>query len=239
MDHRCKFSMLLEKYHAHLPHLCQPRSPNFLKLTSPNTPISSYLISSLSHASVSSRRLPQVPEAEKQRTLFRSRSSKNLTDWPGPPTPPYVPQHPLPAHISWLEAAAKHIKAQGLASKQSLVETWQLLQQRLQAGSADVERPIPGVNVPFGMLKVTLHGIDLATPALCFCVIKVGPHWGRTTTVTAATKATWNWEVSCFPVLPCPALPCPALPFSALSCPVLPCPRPCPGSVPGPCLQFS
>ena len=54
----------------------------------------------------------------------------------------------------------------------------------------------PGVNVPAGMLKVTLHDVELTAPSLCFGVIKIGPHWGRTATVTAAPKGTWDWEVS-------------------------------------------
>ena len=54
----------------------------------------------------------------------------------------------------------------------------------------------PGVNVPAGMLKVTLHDVELTMPSLCFCVIKIGPHWGRTATMMAASKATWDWEVS-------------------------------------------
>ncbi len=53
----------------------------------------------------------------------------------------------------------------------------------------------PGVNVPAGMLKVTLHDVELAAPSLCFCVIKIGPHWGRTATMMASSKATWDWEV--------------------------------------------
>lgn len=89
----------------------------------------------------------------------------------------------------------EHVKAQQHASKQLLTEGLQQLKHRLQPGATAEERRIPGVTVPFGMLKVTLHGVDLASPALCFCVIKAGPHWGRTATLTAATKATWNWEV--------------------------------------------
>lgn len=56
--------------------------------------------------------------------------------------------------------------------------------------------------MPAGMVKITLHGFDLVTPSLCYGVIKVGPHWGRTTTIAAATKATWNWEVSLTAALP-------------------------------------
>ena len=44
-------------------------------------------------------------------------------------------------------------------------------------------------------LQVTLHDVELQTPSLCFCVIKIGPHWGRTATVMAAPTVAWNWEV--------------------------------------------
>ena len=54
----------------------------------------------------------------------------------------------------------------------------------------------PGVDVPPGMLKITLHDVQLTLPSLCFCVMKVGPHWGRAATRMAAPKAAWDWEVS-------------------------------------------
>lgn len=53
----------------------------------------------------------------------------------------------------------------------------------------------PGENVPAGMLKLTLHDVELTTPGLCFCVLKIGPHWGRTSTLMASPKAAWDWEV--------------------------------------------
>ena len=62
----------------------------------------------------------------------------------------------------------------------------------------------PGENVPAGMLKLTLHDVELTTPGLCFCVLKIGPHWGRTSTLMASPKAAWDWEVTLLPPTPTP-----------------------------------
>ena len=79
----------------------------------------------------------------------------------------------------------------------------------LPEGGQPVKRP--GENVPAGMLKLTLHGVELETPGLCFCVLKIGPHWGRTKTLMASPKAVWDWEVGvccllCFRVCSCTVL---------------------------------
>lgn len=87
-------------------------------------------------------------------------------------------------------AHAKAAAAAGLEGVQQLVG---LAQGPHPEGAQPVKRP--GENVPAGMLKLTLHDVELETPSLCFCVLKIGPHWGRTATLMASPKAVWEWEV--------------------------------------------
>lgn len=88
-----------------------------------------------------------------------------------------------------LQRALAHAKAAATAGLECV--------QELVGAVAPEGQPVkhPGENVPAGMLKLTLHDVELEAPSLCFCVLKIGPHWGRTTTLMAAPKAAWEWEV--------------------------------------------
>lgn len=122
------------------------------------------------------------------------RSSHHVR-WPSYSSPTYIPQqHHSQLRGSPLQAALAHAKAAAAAGQECIQE----LMQRVQGGQGGETQPVkrPGENVPAGMLKLTLHDVELTTPGLCFCVIKVGPHWGRTSTLTASPKAAWDWEVS-------------------------------------------
>ena len=122
------------------------------------------------------------------------RSSHHMR-WPSYSSPTYVPQqHHSQLRGSPLQAAFAHAKAAAAAGQECIQE----LMQRVHRGQGGQTQPVkrPGENVPAGMLKLTLHDLELTTPGLCFCVIKVGPHWGRTSTLTASPKAAWDWEVN-------------------------------------------
>lgn len=52
----------------------------------------------------------------------------------------------------------------------------------------------PAVMRPLGILKLVLQSVELETAEHFFCVLKCGPHWGRTLTMHG-TKPAWQWEV--------------------------------------------
>lgn len=110
-------------------------------------------------------------------------------------SPRYVPQQhqgqPNDTHLQRTLAHARAAAAGGLGWLQEALD-------RVQGGPPNHNQPVkrPGVNVPAGMLKLILHDVELTTPGLCFCVLKIGPHWGRTCTLTASPTAAWDWEVT-------------------------------------------
>lgn len=120
------------------------------------------------------------------------RSSQHQ-EWPAYSSPTYVPQQTHDQRQGLLHTASLHAKAAAAATQECIQHAVHMAKgiQRHEHG------PVrnPGVNVPAGMVKVTLHDVELMTPSLCFCVIKIGPHWGRTTSLMAAPKGAWDWEV--------------------------------------------
>lgn len=121
------------------------------------------------------------------------RSSQHQ-DWPVYPSPTYVPQQTHDQRQGLLHTASLHAKAAAAAAQECIQDAVRMAKGIRHHETGPVRNP--GVNVPAGMLKVTLHDVELTQPSLCFGVIKIGPHWGRTATVTAAPKGTWDWEVS-------------------------------------------
>ena len=105
-----------------------------------------------------------------------------------------MPQQTHGQQHGLLQKASLHAKAAAAAAGECLQDAVRMAKGVQAHGHGPVRNP--GVNVPAGMLKVTLHDVELTMPSLCFCVIKIGPHWGRTATMMAAPKATWDWEVS-------------------------------------------
>lgn len=89
-----------------------------------------------------------------------------------------------------------HARAAAAAGQECLQEVMARVQGRHQQPGDNQPVMRPGANVPAGMLKLTLHDVELTTPGLCFCVLKIGPHWGRTSTLMASPKAVWDWEVT-------------------------------------------
>ena len=122
--------------------------------------------------------------------------SRSYTRWPSFSSPAYIPQqHQSQPSNTLLQSTLAHARAAAAAGQECLQELVERVQGRQQpADQQAVKRP--GQNVPAGMLKLTLHDVELTTPGLCFCVLKIGPHWGRTSTLTASPKAAWDWEVT-------------------------------------------
>ena len=122
--------------------------------------------------------------------------SRTYARWPSFSSPAYIPQqHQSQPNDSLLQCTLAHARAAAAAGQECLLELVQRVQGRQQPGEQQPVRR-PGENVPFGMLKLTLHDVELTTPGLCFCVLRIGPHWGRSSTLTASPKAAWDWEVT-------------------------------------------
>ncbi len=108
-------------------------------------------------------------------------------------------QHAKQALHIGLLAANQHAKEALTAAAEGLHHVTDIILHHIHHHSSapGVEFGVkPGVNAPASILKLTLHGVDLKESAPCFCVLKVGPHWGRTTALHAHHKANWNWEVT-------------------------------------------
>ena len=134
------------------------------------------------------------------------RSSQHQ-DWPAYSSPTYVPQQTHDQRQGLLHTASLHAKAAAAASQECIQHAIRMAKGVQTHEHGPVRNP--GVNVPAGMVKVTLHDVELMTSSLCFCVIKIGPHWGRTTTLMAAPMGSWDWEVgahhSCM-LMSCPII---------------------------------
>lgn len=109
-------------------------------------------------------------------------------------SPGYIPQqHQSQRGATPMQRTLAHAKAAAAAGLEGVQQLMGLAQGQPPEGAQPMKRP--GENVPAGMLKLTLHDVELETPSLCFCVLKIGPHWGRTATLMASPKAVWEWEV--------------------------------------------
>ncbi|DBA67073.1 TPA: hypothetical protein ACH3X2_001401 [Trebouxia sp. C0005] len=144
------------------------------------------------HSDLSAAHDPSVSDAAAHMPISPNGSSQHQ-EWPAYSSPTYVPQQTHDQRQGLIHTASLHAKAAAAATQECIQHA-----VRMAKGIQTHEHgPVrnPGVNVPAGMVKVTLHDVELMTPSLCFCVIKIGPHWGRTTTLMAAPKVAWDWEV--------------------------------------------
>ncbi|KAK9815177.1 hypothetical protein WJX73_009840 [Symbiochloris irregularis] len=54
----------------------------------------------------------------------------------------------------------------------------------------------PSVPRPTGVVKLLLQSVELLNgPEAVFCVLKCGPHWGKTVVVNQGDRPRWEWEV--------------------------------------------
>ncbi|KAK9916339.1 hypothetical protein WJX75_001462 [Coccomyxa subellipsoidea] len=71
--------------------------------------------------------------------------------------------------------------------------TW--LAQKLYAEKPPVPR-VPVVQPPLGMLQLTIKSVDLEQGSdSCFCLLRCGPLWGRSTTQPSSNHLDFSWEV--------------------------------------------
>lgn len=55
-------------------------------------------------------------------------------------------------------------------------------------------RPLP--QQPLGMLQLVIKAVDLEQGSdSCFCLLRCGPLWGRSTTQPSSSHLDFNWEV--------------------------------------------
>ncbi|DBB06469.1 TPA: Tricalbin-2 [Trebouxia sp. C0004] len=144
------------------------------------------------HSGLPAAHDPSVLDAGAHTPISPTGSSQHQ-EWPAYSSPTYVPQQTHDQRRGLLHTASLHAKAAAAATQECIQHAIRMA-TGVQTHEHELVRK-PGVNVPAGMVKVTLHDVELMTPSLCFCVIKIGPHWGRTTTLMAAPKGSWDWEV--------------------------------------------
>lgn len=55
---------------------------------------------------------------------------------------------------------------------------------------------VPVVQQPLGMLQLTIKSVDLEQGSdSCFCLLRCGPLWGRSTTQPSSNHLDFSWEV--------------------------------------------
>lgn len=57
----------------------------------------------------------------------------------------------------------------------------------------------PAAGVPLGVLRLLIRSIELKSSDTCFLLLKAGPQWGRSATLSSNDKRLdFNWEVGGF-----------------------------------------
>ena len=55
---------------------------------------------------------------------------------------------------------------------------------------------VPVAQPPLGMLQLTIKSVDLEQGSdSCFCLLRCGPLWGRSTTQPSSNHLDFSWEV--------------------------------------------
>ena len=90
------------------------------------------------------------------------------------------------------DTALQAVAARGPEIKRVLQKGLPKRRERLRPTHQEADKGArPG---PLGMVKLVLASISVEADGCYFCVLKCGPHWGRTATTEVTQKPAWNWE---------------------------------------------